>query len=261
MLRSVLWRCWECCGWGQPRCLVGTAGWSLPREVQGSFPGEGSHLERYARRFTACEINSSFHRPHRAAIWQRWAQSVPPSFRFCAKFPKAITHEKRLAGCAADIEAFLEQALPLGSKLDCLLVQLPPSLAFDERTASGFLQALRSLWSRGVAWEPRHESWFAPAASALLAGQRVARVRADPVRFAAAAAPGGWPQLVYVRLHGSPRMYYSAYEEPVIDALAHRIAMEVRAAHTVWCMFDNTAAGAAAHNALALEAALARELA
>jgi uncharacterized protein YecE (DUF72 family) len=95
----------------------------------------------------------------------------------------------------------------------------------------------------------------------LLAEHRVARVLADPVRFDAAARPGGWPGLVYVRLHGSPRMYYSSYEPGLMDALAHRIAMEVLAGRDTWCIFDNTASGAAAHNALALEAALARELA
>lgn len=242
-------------------CCLGTAGWSLPRDLQDEFPGEGSHLQRYARRFTACEVNSSFHRPHRAAIWQRWADSVPPSFRFSAKLPRAITHDKRLVGAAADVDAFLEQAAPLGDKLECLLVQLPPSLAFDAGAAAGFLGHMRAVWGRGIALEPRHESWFGPAADAVLQARHVARVLADPVRFAAAAAPGGWPQLVYVRLHGSPRMYYSSYEVPVLQALALRIAQEVRAGRRVWCIFDNTASGAAAHNALALETALAREFA
>jgi len=242
-------------------CFLGTAGWSLPRDVQERFPGDGSHLERYSRRFNACEINSSFHRPHKTAVWQRWAASVPPAFRFCAKLPKTITHEKRLAGAEADLDAFLDQSSPLGARLDCLLVQLPPSLAFDETIAAAFLRTMRLKWQRSVALEARHDSWFTRAADALLASHEVARVLADPVRCAAAAAPGGWPGLVYVRLHGSPRVYYSSYEPALLDALAHRIAMELRAGRATWCIFDNTASGAAAHNALALEAALARELA
>jgi uncharacterized protein YecE (DUF72 family) len=241
--------------------FLGTAGWSLPTDAQHAFPETGSHLERYSRRFNACEINSSFHRSHRPAIWQRWAASVPQSFRFCAKLPKAITHEKRLVGTRPALETFLEEASPLGSGLDCLLVQLPPSLAFDEPVASRFLADMRAMWSRSIALEPRHETWFASRPHALLAEHRVARVLADPVRFDAAARPGGWPGLVYIRLHGSPRMYYSSYEPGLMDALAHRIAMEVLAGRDTWCIFDNTASGAAAHNALALEAALARELA
>ena len=42
---------------------IGTAGWSFPRTLDG-FPAEGSGLERYAARFNAVEINSSFYRPH-----------------------------------------------------------------------------------------------------------------------------------------------------------------------------------------------------
>lgn len=238
------------------RCFIGCAGWSLPRDVQAAFPPGGSHLARYAQRFDATEINSSFHRPHREFVWRRWADSVPDSFRFCAKLPKAITHERRLVDAGPPLDGFLAQAQPLGEKLACLLVQLPPSLAFDAATARDFLQSVRRRWQRDVALEPRHASWFAPEPDALLASHRVARVLADPVRFAQAAAPGGWAPLVYVRLHGSPRMYYSAYEPPVIEALAHRIAMELHAGRTVWCTFDNTASGAAAHDALALQAAL-----
>jgi uncharacterized protein YecE (DUF72 family) len=243
------------------QCFIGTAGWSLPRDVQDAFPGEGSHLQRYAARFRASEINSSFHRPHREFVWRRWADSVPPHFRFCAKVPKAITHEKRLVQAEDDLFAFVEQVSPLGARLACLLVQLPPSLAFDASVAARFLEALRAAWHGDAVLEPRHSSWFSPDADALLASHRVARVLAEPVRFPSAAVPGGWPDLVYVRLHGSPRIYYSAYDAPLLASLAHRIAMEIRKARTVWCIFDNTAAGAAAHNALALETAMARELA
>ncbi|HEY9423039.1 MAG TPA: DUF72 domain-containing protein, partial [Thermoanaerobaculia bacterium] len=79
-----------------PRILVGCAGWSLPRAEQAEFPETGSHLERYASRFGAVEINSSFHRPHRPATYARWSASVPASFRFSVKVPKTITHGLRL---------------------------------------------------------------------------------------------------------------------------------------------------------------------
>lgn len=239
-----------------PRVRIGTAGWSLPKDVQQHFPGDGSHLERYARRFNASEINSSFHRPHRESIWQRWADSVPQHFQFSAKLPKTITHERRLDGTESAIGEFLSQAAPLVKRLACLLVQLPPSLSFDADVARVFFESLRKQWQGDVALEPRHESWFTPATDELLVSHRVARVLADPVRFAAAAAPGGWPDLVYLRLHGSPRTYYSAYEAPLLQALAIRIATEVQAGRRVWCIFDNTAAGAATGNALALANAL-----
>ena len=61
---------------------VGCAGWSIPREHADRFPEEGSHLARYAGRFPAVEINSSFYKPHRPATYARWAASVPASGAF-----------------------------------------------------------------------------------------------------------------------------------------------------------------------------------
>ena len=66
---------------------VGTAGWSIPRVHAASFDPEGSHLERYARRFNAAEINSSFHRPHRAATYERWAAAAPDDFPLRGQMP------------------------------------------------------------------------------------------------------------------------------------------------------------------------------
>ena len=59
------------------KTMIGTAGWSIPAQHAGAFPGEGSHHERYSRRFSAVEINSSFYRPHRPSTYQRWAATVP----------------------------------------------------------------------------------------------------------------------------------------------------------------------------------------
>ena len=88
-------------------------------------------------------------------------------------------------------------------------------------------------------------------ADSLLREFKVARVAADPALTAAAAQPAGWPGLVYFRLHGSPRRYYSAYSEKYLTALAENLH-HLSAAATVWCIFDNTASGAALANALEL---------
>lgn len=231
---------------------VGCAGWSLPRETWPEFPQDGTHLQRYAARFNAVEINSSFYRPHQPATYARWAESVPADFRFCAKLPKTITHEKRLRDCQGLLDAFLPQVTSLGEKLGCLLVQLPPSLAFDAATATAFLRELRLRHAGGVALEPRHASWFTAAADDVLKDAKVGRVLADPVLFDAGRDPGGWPALVYVRLHGSPRMYYSAYARDVLDALIVRLELEAASDASVWCVFDNTANGAAVPDALYL---------
>jgi uncharacterized protein YecE (DUF72 family) len=232
---------------------IGCAGWSLPRATQEAFAAGDSHLARYATRFPVTEINSSFHRPHKPSLYAKWAASVPEDFRFCAKLPKTITHERRLVDCEALVQEFLAQAAALGDKLACLLVQLPPSFAFDAPLAAGFLGMLRAHWAGALALEPRHATWFDAEADALLRAHEVARVLADPVRHAAGAAPGGWPGRIYLRLHGSPRMYYSSYEPAVLQALARRMRAAAQDGADVWCIFDNTASGAATADALALQ--------
>lgn len=236
------------------RLRIGCAGWQLPAAVQDRFPPGPAHLARYAQVFDAVEINSSFHRPHRPSTYASWAAQVPDGFAFSAKLPKAITHERRLRECAGLLDAFLAQSAPLGAKLACLLVQLPPSLAFEEDVAGRFFGALGRRSAASVAVEPRHASWFAPPVHEWLVARRIARVLADPVRHAGGEAPGGWPGGAYLRLHGSPRTYYSSYPDDLLQRLALRLQREAQAGRDVWCIFDNTAGQAAAGNALQLRA-------
>ncbi len=242
---------------------VGTAGWSIPRAVAERFPGDGSHLARYARVLDCAEINTSFYRSHRQEVYARWAAQTPPGFRFAVKLPRTITHDQRLRHARAALERFLGEVAGLGDRLGVLLVQLPPSLEFEARPVRNFFNLLASLHGGAVACEPRHLSWFEPAADRLLVRLRIARVAADPARCAAAAVPGGWlgPQgngagaVVYHRWHGSPRTYYSAYGD---DWLQARAAEARRWPEGVvhWSIFDNTASGAAAADALQLRAYL-----
>lgn len=234
---------------------IGTAGWTIPRINADAFPSEGSALERYAARLSAVEINSSFHRPHRASTWARWAESVPAHFRFSAKLPKTVTHQAKLVECERLLDAFVGEVAGLGERLAVLLVQLPPKLAFDVEIAGRFFEALAARASSVIACEPRHASWFAPDVGEWLAARRVARVGADPAVVPEAALPGGWAGLAYWRLHGSPVMYRSSYE----DRLAS-YAQGIRAAavENVWCIFDNTASSAATGDALALQSMATR---
>jgi uncharacterized protein YecE (DUF72 family) len=238
---------------------LGTAGWSLPRETWPRFPADGSHLERYAQVFGAVEIDSSFYRPHQAKTYARWAESTPPGFRFAVKLPRQITHDQPLRDAASLLETFLGQAGALGDRLGCLLVQLAPSLAFDAAMVDDFLRLLRERHAGPVALEPRHKTWFKPEADTLLAGHRVARVLADPVLHSGGEDPGGWAGLLYLRLHGSPRIYYSGYSPATLGALARRLRQARDAGADCWCVFDNTAAGLAIPDALSLQALLAGE--
>lgn len=231
--------------------FIGTAGWSIPRAVAERFPDEGSGLQRYAARFGAAEINTSFYRPHQPNTYERWAETTPDGFRFAVKLPKAITHDARLVDAGERLAAFRAETSALGDKLGPLLVQLPPSLAFDAAIAGRFLADLRALWAEAVACEPRHVSWFEPEADGLLSAYRVARVAADPARHPLAGEPGGWRDLAYWRLHGSPQMYWSSYDAAFLERLAN--ALRAGPAAENWCIFDNTTSGAAAANALALQ--------
>ena len=236
---------------------IGTAGWVLPRAEHDAFPADGSHLERYAARFAGVEINSSFYRAHRRAVYQRWAASVPGTFRFAVKVPRAITHDQRLIAADVLLDVFMEEVTGLGDRLGPLLVQLPPSLAFEAERDDAFFDSLRAVHGGEVACEPRHPSWFTSGAHVLLARHRVARVGADPACVPAAALPGGFPELVYHRLHGSPRMYYSSYDAERLTSLGRTVRADAASGASTWCMFDNTASGAATGNALALQASCA----
>jgi uncharacterized protein YecE (DUF72 family) len=237
---------------------IGTAGWTLAPGEQHRFPGGASHLQRYAQVFDLCEIDSSFHRPHQPATYARWAQSVRPGFAFSVKLPKTITHEQRLVNCEPLLRAFFDQASGLGQSLRHLLVQLPPSLAFDASVAGEFFAIVQAMRAEPVALEPRHASWFTPEVDAWLAQRRIARVLADPVRHEAGRWPGGWAQRIYLRLHGSPRTYTSPYADETLAALAARLRQAAAEGRDAWCIFDNTARGAATANALRLRKLLAQ---
>lgn len=222
----------------------------MPRDVAAELPVADSALHRYAAAFKAIEINSSFYRPHRAATYARWAASTPLDFRFSVKLPKSITHESGLIGGEGVIDRFLDETACLGVRRGPILVQTPPKLEFDPALAGAVAARLVGGGAHRIAWEPRHASWFEPGADAWLADHGVARVAADPARHPGAGQPGGWRGLAYYRLHGSPRMYASGYDDAVLAALV--AALAEGEANETWIIFDNTASGEATRNARAL---------
>lgn len=230
---------------------IGTAGWNVPRGSSHRVPSEGTHLDRYAQVFTCAEINSSFHRPHACATYAKWAASTPEGFRFAVKLPRTITHDAALTRPAAALDRFFAETSGLGIRRGPVLVQLPPSLVFDARVADRFFDAVRKRFDGAVVCEPRHQTWAHVAAEDLLKRYRVARVAADPPRVAAFAEPSGWDGLVYLRLHGSPRVYWSGYTPEYLDRIA--TFLRATAGRPAWVIFDNTAAGQALGNAWELQ--------
>lgn len=227
---------------------IGCASWNVPLRFASDAPSDGSHLERYALVFDCMEINSTFRRQHKAETWARWREAVPASFRFAVKMPSAATHGGVLD--PAPLPAFFGEIAALQQKLGPVLMQFPPKLLFGAGTAPAFFCRARELFDGELVCEPRHPSWFSDEAEDLMRKYRIARVAADPERVAGAARPGGWDGLRYYRLHGAPRTYYSEY---TADFVRH-LAAELRQSKvTTWCIFDNTASGAAFGNARDLQ--------
>ena len=198
---------------------IGTAGWSIRKDQAALFGDGASHLARYATRFNAAEINSSFYRPHRRGTYERWAASVPENFRFAAKCRARITHAARLKERTRCWRHFWSRWRDLG-KLGPLLVQLPPSLAIRAGSPPNFFADLRAVFDGALACEPRHASWFGQAGrSAAEKASRCAgcgRSRACARRRRA----GRLGRLSLLRWHGSPVMYRSDYPPERLAALA-----------------------------------------
>lgn len=233
---------------------IGLAGWSeaIGRHRK-SFPASArfepgaSALANYATAFDFVEINASFYRQFRPATYAKWAGDVPDNFRFAVKMHRLITHYTRLRNTAL-LEPFFESAAGLGDKLAVILVQLPPALSFDSSLAAAFFHALRARYSGSVVCEPRHDSWSGPDALTLLADHRVGLVRVEIPEPESEQGPDDVP--VYVRLHGSPRRYYSSYSDPQLDQLAGFLRLNMK--RQCFVVFDNTASGAGVRNALHL---------
>ncbi|WP_018901419.1 DUF72 domain-containing protein [Rhizobium sp. 2MFCol3.1] len=221
--------------------IIATAGWSIPKNIADRFATGGSSLTRYASVLNGVEINSTFYRRHKRSTFARWADAVPDSFQFAVKMPKDITHAHAMKCVAGAFSTFIEDIEPLGKKRGPLLCQMPPSLAFDAGIESAF-QAMRDCDDGPIVVEARHESWTSADALKLLNTYALDRVFADPSPVWKADEFETPPK--YLRLHGRPKIYYSSYTADEIRSFSDMVASDG------WCVFDNTAAGAAIDNAL-----------
>lgn len=224
--------------------IIATAAWSIPRTVAAAFPEEGSGLARYAAVFDGVEVNSTFYRRHKVSTFERWAGSTPERFRFAVKIPKVITHENAMKDIRQPFATFLQDIAALGGKRGPLLCQLPPSLRFDPERFEAAFDTMRTLDERPLVIEVRHRSWASEQALKLLRRYSIDRVLADPALVWPASDFREAPR--YVRLHGKPKVYYSSYSDAEIAAFSQLLGPDS------WCVFDNTASGAAIENALTM---------
>jgi uncharacterized protein YecE (DUF72 family) len=163
--------------------------------------------------------------------------------------PQTITHEDEPT--SADLDRFIQESAGLGEKLAVLLVQFPPGKEFDKDAAAQLFENLQARTKVHLVCEPRHASWFTDEVDQWFSERRISRVAADPSRVPGADKPGAWQGLSYFRLHGSPRIYYSSYDDDFLQTLRLQLSA-LQKSGDVWCIFDNTAAGCALGNALTL---------
>ena len=156
----------------------------------GSFYPTGTKprdfLRLYSQRLNTVEGNTTFYATPSAEIAARWRDETPAGFKFCFKFPRTITHERRLRGAEAETAEFAERLEVLGDRAGPCFLQLPPSFSGADLPALlAYLDALPPLagqpWSLAV--EVRHRDFFGgpaePALAEALAERGLARVLYD----------------------------------------------------------------------------------
>ncbi|MGZ9164451.1 MAG: DUF72 domain-containing protein [Anaerolineales bacterium] len=169
---------------------VGCPIWSFKGWV-GNFYPQGTQpadfLYEYARRLTTVEGNTTFYAVPAQKTVEAWAESLPETFRFCPKIPKAISHEGKLMENIERAREFIRVMSPLGTRLGPMFLQLPPR--YSPKLLSD-LQAFLAAWPRDVrlAVEVRHRDWFESpdreALNQLLSEYNMTRVVIDtrPIR-------------------------------------------------------------------------------
>ena len=156
-----------CTGWS----YSGWSGTFYPRNLTSSY-----WLEYYSKIFDITEINSTFYRIPTQEIVRKWNTDTPRHFRFTAKFPSIITHEKRLDSVNSEVFSFLSALTPIHDKISALIIQFPPSLSFEEAKPKldGFFEMLPDDFRYPI--EGRHPSWFSKDAISYLKNNKLCLV-------------------------------------------------------------------------------------
>jgi uncharacterized protein YecE (DUF72 family) len=271
------------------RAWIGISGYDYPGWRGDFYPEELARTRwlRYASHLLdSIELNGTFYSLKSPDVFRRWEAETPPGFVFAVKGSRFITHNLKLRRAAGPLANFLASGvLALGAKTGPFLWQLPDSYAFDAERIGAFLRLLprtsRDAASlarghddrlkRGAlteaevdvpyrhAMEVRHESYFVPEFFELLRRHDVGYVVADTAgrwKYAEEVTAG----FVYVRLHGSRRLYTSGYRPRELDAWAEKVRVWRAEGRDVYVYFDNDARGFAPHDAVALRGRLAAEV-
>ena len=265
----------------QQKIRLGACAWSF-EEWRGVFyPADlpqARWLEFYAHYFPAVEIDSTFYNVPSESTLRRWMESTPASFRFACKLPRAITHACHLRDCRTEFTAFLRAIEPLASKLQVLLIQLPPS--FAPKSGRPLLRTFLEQLPRDFrfAVEFRHPGWHRPQVVRLLEKHRICWVWADtsPLNERNLAPFELWPNttdFLYLRLLGDYATKYDGTgermhrygkllwkREAALESWALKIERHLVETRSVWSFVNNHFEGYAPETCQRLAARLGYEL-
>ncbi len=234
---------------------IGTSGWVYPHWEQVFYPKSLSSkykLKYFSQHFKTTEVNYSFYRLPKPAIYKDWYSQTPGDFLFSVKASRFITHIKRLKGVNAAWKVFIKNALNLKEKLGPILFQFPPNFkASDEniKRLEKFLKFIRDPVS--VAFEFRHETWCKQKIYNLLKKYNAAWVIADSPSYPKAEELTA--DFVYIRMHGSKVLFSSKYTKKELETLAKKIKKWQKQNRDVFVYFNNDALGHAVENAKTLQ--------
>ena len=143
------------------RLRSGTSGFSYAEWI-GTFYPEKARSKDFLRLFSAqidcVEINNTFYRMPKPALFEDWTQQVPEGFSFVIKASQRITHHQKLENSEDNVAYLWQVAQSLGPHLGPVLFQLPPYLRKDIDRLKRFVAALPAGMRAVI--EFRHRSWF-----------------------------------------------------------------------------------------------------
>jgi uncharacterized protein YecE (DUF72 family) len=229
---------------------IGTSGWTYKHWERVFYPvkwPKSRWLEYYIKHFDTVELNASFYRLPNRTTFENWKARTPDNFLWSVKGSKFITHTKRLQNPAEPLDRLYGVTAGLGEKLGVILFQLPPSLAFDEKVFRDFCESLDPQVRHAL--EIRHPSWINNQVFGISSEFNIALCMADTASrypsFEAITA-----DFIYIRLHGSRKLYASEYSEEELRTWAEKVDVWNRDA---FIYLDNDFEGHAVNNAKRLK--------
>ncbi len=233
---------------------IGTSGWSYDHWTSVLYPPGtpvAKRLAYYVEEFDTVELNASFYRWPRDAVFEGWQRRLPPGFTMTVKAHRGLTHFRRLRNPEPWVERFERCWRALGARREVLLVQLHPELSRDDALLDHFLTVMPDWIPLAV--EFRHASWDADEVYTLLERHGAAYVVTSGAGLP--CVPRATSRLVYLRMHGpdDEKLYVGSYSDDALQWWAERIEDWRRDGRDVVVYFNNDGEGNAVYNARTLK--------